>query len=658
MAVLVVPAVAIGVAATIWLYGVGVRRLLGLSLSIPRALLAGVVAFAVGSPIITAVASSAEEPHQHALPGLWFVILGAAISLLVGMFVLVVAEALVPSGQLPGPLFLVRSVRRRGHRIRRYVQISRILIRRGMLPYLSGSRRAELATPEGRSALAHALRLAMEEGGVTFVKLGQVLATRRDLLPPEFISELSGLQDDAAPVPWPEVEEVLQGGLRAPVGETFASFERAPLAAASIAQVHAATLHGGERVVVKVRRPHIDTIVEWDLDILSRLAVRLQRSTAWGRGVRIVDLANGFAQALREELDLRVEVRNMLSVEAATAAAGGREAKVHVPRPFPELCSSNVLVMERVEGRSLASIAPLEEIGDRAALARALFDGLLRQVMVDGIFHADPHPGNVLLLSDQRLALLDFGSVGRLDSTLRAALQRLLLAVDRGDAAWLCDTLLDIARRPDQLDELSLERALGQLLARHVVPGLTPDVRMFTELVRILAGHGLSVPPDVAGAFRALATIEGTLTGLAPGFDIIAEARAFATQELAGQLSPTALRESATGELPVLLSMLRRVPRRLDRITGSLEEGRLNINVRLLADERDRRYLTSIAHQFILALLAATTGIMATLLLGLHGGPRVTPTVTLYAFFGYCLLVVAGVLALRVLVLVFRLGNA
>jgi ubiquinone biosynthesis protein len=278
-------------------------------------------------------------------------------------------------------------------------------------------------------------------------------------------------------------------------------------------------------------------------------------------------------------------------------------------------------------------------------------------VIVDGIFHADPHPGNVLLGEDGQLALLDFGSVGRLDSALRASLQRLLLAVDRGNAAWLADTLLDIARRPDELDEVALERALGQLLARHVKPGLTPDVRMFTDLVRILADHGLSVPPDIAGAFRALATIEGTLTGLAPGFDILDEARAFATRHLAGQLSPNALRASAADELPALLSIMQRLPRRLDRLTDALQDGRLSVRVRLLADDRDRRYVTSLAHQFILAFLAAATGIMAALMLGLHGGPKVTHTVTLYAFFGYCLLVFAGVLALRVLVLVFRLRS-
>lgn len=316
--------------------------------------------------------------------------------------------------------------------------------------------------------------------------------------------------------------------------------------------------------------------------------------------------------------------------------------------------------MERLDGRALGTIMPSEEIGNRQVLARTLLDTLLREVMIEGVFHADPHPGNALLLADGRLGLLDFGSVGRVDAGLRAALQRLLLAVDRGDPAALHDALLEIVQRPEELDDPALERALGQFMARHVGSGITPDARMFTGLFRILAEHELLVPPEIAGAFRALATIEGTLTELAPGFDILAEARRFTTEQLAEQLaeqlSPEALRKSATDELISLVPMLRRLPRRLDRISGSLEHGRLGINVRLLADAGGRRYLTALAHQFILTFLAATLGVMAVLMLGLHGGPTVTHRVTLYAFIGYCLLVFAGILALRVLVLVFCPG--
>jgi len=390
-------------------------------------------------------------------------------------------------------------------------------------------------------------------------------------------------------------------------------------------------------------------VVDQDLDIIIRLAVRLQRGTNWGRAVGAVELSHGFADALREELDLRIEARNMTAVAAAAAK---RTASVRVPVPYLPLCGEKVLVMEFLDGCPLAAAAMPADA--RAALARGLLDALLCQVLLDGTFHADPHPGNVLLLTDGTLGLLDFGSVGRIDAGLRAALQRLLLALDRGDPAALTDALLDVVERPGELDELRLERALGRFAARHVAAGITPDVRMFTDLFRIIADHGLAVPPEIAAVFRALATMEGTLTQLAPGFDIVTEARRFAAEQLAGQFSPDALRQTARDELASLLPMLRRLPRRIDRIAGALETGRLSHNVRFLADPSDRRYVTGLLHQVLLAFLAAAAGIMAVMMLGLHGGPRVTPAVTLYAFFGYCLLVVAAILAVRVLVLVFR----
>jgi ubiquinone biosynthesis protein len=221
-------------------------------------------------PAIRGLAAVAKR--TSVLPELWFVILGVTIALVAGMVFLVVAEALVPSGSVPGLVYVLRGMRRRMGRARRYWQISGILVRRGLMPYVRGGRRSELSTSEGRARLARSVRLAMEDGGVTFVKLGQVLSTRRDLLPAEFISELSRLQDDAAEVPWPRIEQVLRSELGAEAGELFASFDREPIAAASIAQVHAATLPSGARVVVKVRRPDVSQIVDRDLDIAGRLA--------------------------------------------------------------------------------------------------------------------------------------------------------------------------------------------------------------------------------------------------------------------------------------------------------------------------------------------------------------------------------------------------
>ena len=651
MTALNIPLVAVGTALTVLVFAFGVRRLLGLPLSGLRTLTAGIIAFFVAPPIIRAIGGATVTSRTAGgLPGLWFVILGVVIALLVGMVFLVIAEALVPSGSLPGPLYLLRAGLRQAGRMRRYSQISRILVRRGLLPYQRGGRRSELGTPEGRARLARSLRLALEDGGVTFVKLGQVLSTRRDLLPAEFISELSRLQDDAPQVPWPRIEEVLRSELGSGADEMFAAFDRQPIAAASIAQVHAATLKSGARVVVKVRRPDVTRVVDRDLDIVARLAARLQRSTSWGRGVGAVELSHGFAGALREELDLRIEARNMTSVAAASATRGS----VRVPAPCQPLCGETVLVMEYLEGRPLAAAGAGMPAEARTALARSLLDSLLCQVMIDGTFHADPHPGNILLLTDGRLGLLDFGSVGRIDAGLRSALQRLLLALDRGDPAGLADALLDVVERPDDLDELRLERTLGRFAARHVAAGIAPDVRMFTDLFRIVADYGLAVPPEIAAVFRALATMEGALTQLAPGFDVVAEARRFASEQLADQLSPDTLRKTALDELVAIMPMLRRLPRRIDRIGASLETGRLSVNVRLFANAADRRHVTSLLHQVLLTFLAAAAGVMAVMMIGLRGGPVISRNVTLYSFFGYCLLVTAAILAVRVLVLVFR----
>jgi ubiquinone biosynthesis protein len=576
------------------------------------------------------------------------------IALLVAMGFLVLAEAVLPSGSLR-PVTWARALRHRLARARRYLQISRIAARHGLLPYLRGRRRHQADTPAGRAGLARSVRLALEEGGVSFVKLGQLLATRRDLLPTEFVNELSRLHHQVTPAPWPQVEQVLGQELGTP-DAVFDKLDARPLAAASIAQVHQARLRSsGAEVVVKVQRPGIRPVVERDLDIVDRMARRLQTRTRWGATIGAVELARGFANALHEELDFRVEARNM-AVVAAASAVPGTDTSVRLPAVHPQLCTERVLVMERLDGLPLDAAGPVIDTRglDRQVLARALLGCLLRQIMLGGVFHADPHPGNILLLDDGRLGLLDFGSVGRLDALLRAALQQFLLAIDRGDPAGLYDALLEVMVRPDDLDEQRLQRALGQFMARHLNPGAAPEVEMFTDLFRLVASYDLMVPPEVAAVFRALATLEATLGRLAPGFDIVAESRTFAAAQLSGQLQPTSLRQAANDELPTLLPMLRRLPRRADRITNALEHGRLGLGVRLFADPRDRRFLTTLVHQILLAFLGATTGIMAVLLLGSSGGPKLSPTVSLFQVLGYNLLVVSAVLILRVLVTTFR----
>jgi len=315
-----------------------------------------------------------------------------------------------------------------------------------------------------------------------------------------------------------------------------------------------------------------------------------------------------------------------------------------------------VLTIEWLDGVSLRAAGRLiDDRGlDRAELSRALLRSMVYQISEGGVFHADPHPGNIFLLADGSLALLDFGSVGRLDVRQRAALQDLLLALGRGDPAAFRDALLELVSYPDELDELQLERALGRFMARHVAGGVAATPEMFTDLFGIAARFELAIPPEIATVLRALGTIEGALSLLTPGVDIATEARQYAADQMAGQMSPRAVQKRAVDELGALLPVLRRLPRRFDRITSALEQGRLSLNVRQFADERDRRVITGLTNQFLLAFLGAAAGIIGALLLGVPEGPKITPNVSLCQLIGYNLLIVTAVLALRVLFMIFR----
>ena len=451
--VLTVPLFAFFTVLTVLVLAAGLRLLMGITLSPLRTVIAALIALFSASPIITAMAGAAvSRKHPGILPGLWFVFLGVVIALLVGMIFLVISEALVPSGSLPGPLYVLRGARRTARRARRYSQIIRILARHGLIPHLRGGRRLELATPEGRARLARSLRLALEDGGVTFVKLGQVLSTRRD-------SAAAGVHQRAEPASGRRAQGAVAGHQRGAGSLARRDGDR------EVRQLRHRADRGrlyrpGAQGDAAVRGPGGRQGAPTGRDRRGRLRPGYRAAAGdpasaqhpAGPLAGAVNLADGFAAALREELDLRIEARNMTAV-----AAAARGEDLPVPAPYQPYCGERVLVMQYLNGRPLLTAAPGLPADPRAALARVLLDSLLGQVMLDGIFHADPHPGNILLLGDGHLGLIDWGAVGRIDAGLRGALQRLLLALVRGDPVILTDALLDVVNRPEQLDEPRLD---------------------------------------------------------------------------------------------------------------------------------------------------------------------------------------------------------
>jgi ubiquinone biosynthesis protein len=550
-------------------------------------------------------------------------------------------------GARPHPL---RAARRRAARLRRYMAISRIAARHKLLSALAGKPIAsELAS---QKQLGCDLRDALQEAGGLFVKLGQVLSTRPELLPEAVGAQLAVLQDQVAPASPEAVNAVLRAELDRPVDDVFEHFEGRPLAAASIAQVHRARLRAGEEVVVKVQRPGIDELVERDLDIILRIAERLEASTSWGRRAAVAALAHGFADNLREELDFRVEARNTTRL---AELLNGRDS-LRVPAVHDALSTERVIVLEWLDGVPLRDAAGhLAELGvDPAELARKLLASFLAQVLEVGVFNADPHPGNILILPDGELAQIDFGSVGRLHGAQRLALARLLIAVDRTDPEMLRDALLELTTAVGRIDLDTLDAALAQFLVQRLGPTARPDAQMFNDLVVLLTDFGLTFDPQLAGAFRALVTLEGTLRVLVPSFAILEETKGLAAGIGHRVFGPAALRGALADDLFRVAPILRRLPTRLDRISAQMERGEWNVNVRLLADDRDVRLLTRLVGRSLLAFLSGAIGVVSALLIQVDGGAKVSAHLTLAQTIGYSGLVVATLLGVRVLVGVSR----
>lgn len=423
------------------------------------------------------------------------------------------------------------------------------------------------------------VRLALEQLGTTFVKLGQVLSTRADLMPPEYQAELAKLQDAAPPIPADAVREVLAQELDADADVAFAAFDFEPLAAASIGQAHAATLPGGTEVVVKVRRPGVVDQVQQDLEILQNLAASASRRWEAAAGYDLVGLADEFARTLRAELDYLQEGRN---AERFAANFAG-DPDVQIPRVFWDTTTSRMLTLERIRGIKISDLEALEAAGiDRRALAERATRVTAQMVFEDGFFHADPHPGNFFIQPGGRIGIIDFGMVGTVDDRLRERLGVLLMALAREDADRVAGALLALGVSAGRVNRTALRDDVAELLVRYSGRSvgeieLGPAIG---DVLGIVRRHHLRLPRDLALLLKMVVMDEGLAAQLDPGFRLGDVLGPYAQGLMAAQLSPGAL-VRRLGQAGIDVAQLTgELPDQLRRLLGVLEAGGVEVHLR------------------------------------------------------------------------------
>ena len=503
-------------------------------------------------------------------------------------------------------------------------------------------------------ALPAGVRRTLEQAGGMFVKAGQVASTRPDLLPPAWCDELSLLRSQAEPASRDAIRPELEAQLGGPVERTFARFDWVPLASASIAQVYGAQLPDGTDVVVKVQRPGLDETIARDSAAIMQLAGLMERRTALGLSLRPRELAAEFIDNVREELDFRIEAANAEAMSASLIRAD----RVRVPGIVEHLSTQRVLVEERVSGVTISDSARLQELGhDSSDVAHRLLDAFLGQIFEAGIFHADPHPGNILVEDDGTIVLIDLGAVGRLGPNQRAIVLELMVAAGSGDSALLRQALTQMTVIDRTADLRDFDLALDDLLGRNLRQGSVLTASAFQDLTVLVGRFGIHVPRWFGTLSRAMVTLEGTLLSIDPGFSLVDAAMARGGGEIHERAELSTVREIVETEAMRQLPRLRRLPQRVDDLLGQATEGRLSARVSLFSHESDERLLRGLVDRVVMAVLAASLGIGSVVLLGIRTGPEVRDTVTINEVLGYVGLAAASVLALRVIAAVVRDGQ-
>ncbi|HCR11927.1 ABC1 kinase family protein [Solidesulfovibrio alcoholivorans] len=546
-------------------------------------------------------------------------------------------------------MFSLATIPHLARNARRFTEIAGVLAKYGLAEFLAATDtsffRGTLKGPAGAtlSGLTREarLRLAMTELGATAVKIGQILSTRPDLVGPETAAELAKLREDTAPDAPEVVRATIEAELGAPPEAHFSAFEETPVASASIGQVHRAILADGSRVVVKVQHAGIEEDVRADLDIAMGLAELAERGIVELRLYQPLAVAAEMRRTILRELDFTREERNLRHF----AANFSGDARVVFPRTFPGQSARRVLTMEELDGESVAALAAApatpEESARRTRLAKNAADIFLEMIFRDNFFHADPHPGNLLILPGDRLGLLDCGMVGRIDERTRRALEDALLAVASGDAEALTEQVMRLGRVPPGLDRQALAADVEEFVADYAGQsvGAFDLSGALGDMAALVRRHGILLPPTVAHLLKVFVVLEGASRQLHPGFSLIEVLTPYAAKILARRFSPGEVFSKLRRGARDWNALFETLPRDAAEILRRARDGRLDVRL-------DHKGLDGTVNRLVYGIVTAALFLGSCMLLASRVPPRVFD-VSLFGALGCLWAIVLGLRLLR-----------
>jgi ubiquinone biosynthesis protein len=496
------------------------------------------------------------------------------------------------------------------------------------------------------------VRLALEELGPTYVKLGQVLSTRPDLIPVDFITELAKLQDDVPPFDVSEVDRIIAAELGAAPEKVYTSFDRTPLASASIGQVHKATLAGGEQVAVKVQRPGIKQVIEVDLEIMLHMATLMERhieEVAFFRPVKIVE---EFAKALEREIDYDFEAVNMERMAGQFLG----DQTVYIPKVYRDLTTERVLTAEFIDGIKISAIDDLDDAGlNRRKITRRGSTILLRQIFDFGFFHGDPHPGNLFVMPGEVICLLDFGMVGTVDRQTREDFVDLVDAVVHRQETLTARMLLKITQWDERPHMRDFERAVADFMGRHLYRPLK-EIQvgpLLQQLLELASDHRLVIPPDIFLMMKTLTAVEGVALCLDPEFDIFAAAAPFIKRVKMDRYHPQRLSDDVMRLGADFFEFMQELPGEILDITRQIRQHKLTVHVELESLKTMLETHDQISNRLSFAIIIAGLMIGSSIIV-VSGVP---PLIYGISLIGIIVFITGAVMGLWLLVAIIRKGR-